>query len=93
MTAAEWTGIRGFVRSMLSESDGSISATRCVIAVIVSFAVGWITALVVRVQGPVTLTDLSEFVGKTGMYVASICSALYGVNRIADAFGKRPDGQ
>lgn len=82
----------GFLRSMLSESDGSVSSTRVWIGLVIAFASGWITALVTKVHGPVTLPELGAFVGQVGLYVSGICTTLYGINVAKDVLNKRATG-
>lgn len=81
--------ILAFLRSMVSEGDGSISNTRVCIVIVIAFASGWVTALVTKVRGPVALPELSVFVENLGVYVSGICLALYGTNRFADAWKNR----
>ena len=86
----------GFVRSMLSEADGTVSNTRVCIVIVIAFASGWVTALVTKVRGPVSLPELAAFVGQLGMYVSAICASLYGINKFADAWknrGEQPPAQ
>jgi hypothetical protein len=81
----------GFLRSMVSEANGTISNSRVCTSIVICFSTGWVTALLAKVRGPVTLPDLTAFVEKLGMYVSSICAALYGINRLADAWKNRRD--
>ena len=80
-----------FVSSMLSEADGTASTARVCILIVIAFASGWVTALVTKVPGPVSLIDLAAFVGQLGMYVSAICVSLYGVNKFSDALKNRAD--
>jgi hypothetical protein len=78
-----------FLRSQFSESDGTVSNTRVSIFVVIAFASGWITALVVKVPRPVLLPELGAFVGQLGLYVTGICTTLYAVNKAADVLNHR----
>jgi hypothetical protein len=80
-----------FVRSWLSEPDGTISNARICVVIVICFATGWMTALLSKVHGAVTVPELTAFVGQLGMYVSGICAALYGVNKFADAYKNRAD--
>ena len=82
----------GFLRSLLSESDGSVSNTRVCICVVIAFASGWVTALVTKVHGPVALPELGAFIGQLGLYVSGICTTLYGLNVAKDVLNKRAPG-
>ncbi|QNI34517.1 hypothetical protein H7849_11840 [Alloacidobacterium dinghuense] len=80
---------RKFFRSMLAESDGTVSSTRCMIALVVMFSLGWITGLLLKVRKPVTLGEVQSFVGTLTVFVTSICGTLYGINRVTDVVGNR----
>ena len=67
-----------FWRGVFSEADGTPSFSRVATAVIVAFAVGWVTALVR------TNHQLPDFGG-----LVLLIGALYGVNRAAWAMGSR----
>jgi hypothetical protein len=68
----------GFWRGVFSETDGTPSFSRVATAVIVAFAMGWITALV-RANH-----QLPDFGG-----LVLLIGALYGVNKFAGAVGSR----
>lgn len=78
-----------FLRSMVSEASGNVSSSRICTLIVIGFASGWMTSLIVKVRGPVPLPELSIFVEKLGFYVSSICAALYGINKVADAWKNR----
>ncbi len=65
---------RPFLRSMLSEADGSVSSARFCIVLVVVFSLGWVTALVFHDK---RLPDL----GAVGGYVTLVCGSLYAINR------------
>jgi hypothetical protein len=81
-----------FLKSQLSESDGSVSNTRVCILLVISFASGWITALVTKVQAPVSLPELGAFIGQVGLYVGGICTTLYAVNVTKEVLKSRDQG-
>ena len=81
-----------FVRSWLSESDGTVSNTRICVALVVTFALGWVTALVSKVHGPVSVAELSSILGPMGFFVTGITGTLYAVNKTADVFNNRNRG-
>jgi hypothetical protein len=80
----DWSGKRGFMRGMFSETDGTPSSSRVMTAVIASFALGWVTAIVIahlmRRYEPV----IPELGG-----LAAFTAALYGVNKITNVFQNR----
>jgi len=79
----------GFIRSWLSESDGSVSNTRICVALVITFALGWVTALVVKVHGPVSVSDVAALLGPLGLFVTGITGTLYAVNKAADVLNNR----
>jgi len=78
-----------FVRSMLGESDGSVSSTRVCVALVIVFALGWVTALVTKVKGPVSVAEIGTLLGPLGVFVGAICGSLYGINKAADVLNNR----
>ena len=66
-----------FLRSVFSEADGAGSMSRIGTMLVVVFALAWVTYLVVRHD---VLPDLSGL----AIWVVSISTSLYGVNRLAD---------
>ena len=74
-----------FWRGVFSEPDGSPSFSRVATAVLLAFACGWVTAIVVKHYALPDFTSLVMFVG-----------VLYGINRGATAiqsFGQKKEGQ
>ena len=60
----------GFLRSQLSDKDGTVSNTRVLLVLIVSHVLAWVSALVclyawfvIKTHSPVTMTDIVTFVG------------------------------
>jgi uncharacterized protein involved in response to NO len=76
--------IIAFIKSVLSERDGTGSASRVVGAVIVLAVISWVTYLVITTKALPDLTSASLFVaaGFSG----------YGVNKLAGAV-RREEGQ
>jgi hypothetical protein len=70
-----------FWRGVFSEMDGTPSFSRVATAVIVAFAMGWVTALV-RANH-----QLPDFGG-----LVLLIGALYGVNRFSSAVAGRATG-
>jgi len=48
-----------------------------------------VTALVVKIHGPVTVRDLGDVLGPMGMFVTGICGSLYAINKAADVLNNR----
>lgn len=87
---------RGWLRSMLSEADGTGSTARfCVFAVIL-FTLGFVSALLWKIHAPITVAEFCQALNALMLFATAICATLYGINRTADAFNKRagpPDQQ
>jgi hypothetical protein len=77
----ETTPTPPFWRGVFSEPDGTPSFSRVATAVLVAFAMGWVTALV-RMNH-----QLPDFGG-----LVLLIGALYGVNKVASAWGQREQG-
>lgn len=73
---------RPFLRSMLSEADGTVSSARCCMVLVVVFSLGWVTALVIRDK---KLPDLSA----VGAYTTIVCGSLYAINRGAGLLDRK----
>lgn len=80
-----------FIRSALSESDGTISSTRCMIVLVIVFTIGVVAALLWKIKGPITVADFSQAIGSLGLFAGGICGSLYGINRISEAVETRAD--
>ena len=79
----------GFLRSQLSDKDGTVSNTKvCVLMVIVA-ALSWVSCLLYKLHTPITVTDLVTFVGSVGTFAALICGTLAGMKYTADAVNNR----
>ena len=82
-----------FLRSMLSERDGTVSNTRVCIAVVITFSLGWVTALLIRLRGPLSATDVATVIAPLGMFVGGVTSALYAINKGADVLNNRAEAE
>lgn len=80
---------RWWLRSMLSESDGSGSSTRFCIVCVIVFTLGFVSALLWKLHGPITVAEFCQALSSLTLFATGICSALYGINRVADAFNNR----
>jgi len=79
----------GFIRSQLSDKDGSVSNTKvCVLMVIVA-VVSWVSCLLYKLPAPVTVTDLVTFLGSAGTFATLLCGTLAGLKYTADAVNNR----
>ena len=80
------------VIGFLQESDGSQSSTRLCIVLIVVFVLGVITALLFKIHAPISVAEFSQAVSALGVFAASVCGALYGINRFGEALDNRAKG-
>ncbi len=71
-------GFWGFWRGVFSEPDGTPSFSRIATAVLVSFACGWVTALIRYTHTLPSLLDLGLFI-----------TVLYGTNQLRAGWGKK----
>ena len=79
----------GFLRSQLSDKDGTVSNTKvCVLMVVVS-VLSWVSCLLYKLHTPITVTDVVTFVGAAGTFAALICGTLAGMKYTADAVNNR----
>ena len=79
----------GFLRSQLSDKDGTVSNTKVCVAMIVTAVVAWVSCLFYKLHAPVTVTDIVTFLGAAGTFTALICGALAGLKYGADAINNR----
>jgi len=73
----------GFLRSQLSDKDGSVSNTRVLQCMIICHALGWVSALLFlyglvtyKTHGIITMTDVVTFVGAAGTFVTMLVGTL-----------------
>ena len=71
---AQTNWARPFWRGVFSESDGTASSSRVFTGILVAFAMGWVTELVIKNHA------MPDFGG-----LAMLIGTLYGVNKIAGA--------
>jgi hypothetical protein len=79
----------GFLRSQLSDKDGTVSNTRVCVLMIVIAVISWVTCLMWKLHTPVTVTDLVTFLGSAGTFVMLVCGTLTGLKYTADAVNNR----
>ncbi len=89
-TADNWA--RGFMRSMLSEADGTASSTRFCTVLVIAFTLGFASALLWKIHAPVTVAEWCQALGALTLFATGICGALYGINRAADVLNNRAPG-
>lgn len=82
-----------FLRSMLSESDGSVSTTRVCIAMIFSYIIGSGITLVCKIHTSVTPADVNAFLSSAGIFIATTCAPLYAINKGADVINNSTDSK
>lgn len=91
MTSGTDNWARNYLRSMLSESDGTGSTTRFCLVLVVVFTLGFVAALLWKIHAPVTVAEFCQAVSALTLFATGICGALYGINRAADVFNNRAD--
>jgi hypothetical protein len=83
---------RNYLRSMLSEADGTGSSTRLCVLLVIVFTLGFVAALLWKIHAPVSVGEFCQAVSALTLFATGICGALYGINRAADVFNKRAEG-
>ncbi len=79
----------GFLRSQLSDKDGTVSNTKvCVLALVIA-VISWVTCLLYKLHTIVTVTDIVTFLGAAGTFTALICGTLSAMKYTADAVNNR----
>ena len=79
----------GFLRSQLSDKDGTVSNTKVCVLMIVTAVLSWITCLLWKLHTPVTVTDIVTFVGAAGTFTALLVGTMAGMKYTADAVNNR----
>lgn len=79
-------GLAKFAKSVFSEPDGSGSASRVLMACMVSFVLGAGVTFVTHVHGPITMNDFDTFLGAAAVFITTTCAPLYAINKSADAY-------
>lgn len=79
-----------FLKSVFSESDGSGSSSRVLIALIICFTIGVGTFLCVELHNRrVTPEQLNNFLSTGGTFVTTTTGPLYLINKGADVMNNR----
>lgn len=79
----------GFLRSQLSDKDGTVSNTKVCVLMIVTFVCAWVSCLFCKLHTPVTVTDIVTFLGAAGTFTALVCGTLAGLKYGSDAINNR----
>lgn len=86
----------GFLRSQLSDKDGTVSNTRVLLALIIGHILAWISALIClyswftfKTHTPVTMTDIVTFLGSVTVFATSLCGTLQLIKTGGDAVNNR----
>jgi hypothetical protein len=79
----------GFLRSQLSDKDGTVSNTKVCVLMIVTAVLSWITCLLWKLHTPVTVTDIVTFIGAAGTFTALLVGTMAGMKYTADAVNNR----
>ena len=73
----------GFLRSQLSDKDGTVSNTRVLQCLIVCHVLGWVSALLFlyglityKNHGAISMTDVVTFVGSLGTFTTMLIGTL-----------------
>lgn len=83
---------RRWLRSMLSEANGTGSSSRFCVVLLIVFTLGFVTALLFKVQRPVTVAEFCQALNALTIFATGVCGALYGINKAADVFNNRASG-
>ena len=73
---------RPFLRSMLSEQDGTVSSARFCIVLVILVSLSWVSWLVVHDK---KMPDLSV----VATYTTLVCGSLYAINRSAAVIDRK----
>ncbi len=86
----------GFLRSQLSDKDGTVSNTKVLLALIINHILGWISALLfvylyisLRNHREITMTDIVTFIGATTTFATALCGTLMVIKTGGDALNNR----
>ncbi len=80
-----------FVKSVLSEPDGTGSSTRVCMIALVFFVIGVGTTFVLRMHTPVTPSDVCNIFTSLGVFIVTTCGPLYAINKGAEAWKHTSD--
>lgn len=59
--------------------------------IVIAFSIGWICAMLLRVHGNLTISDVGSFVRCIGRYVAEVGGAIYAIDKFSDV--TKPSGK
>lgn len=79
----------GFLRSQLSDKDGTVSNTKVCVLMIVVAVLSWVSCLLYKLHTPITVTDVVTFVGSAGTFAALLIGTMAGMKYTADAVNNR----
>ena len=86
----------GFLRSQLSDKDGTVSNTKVLLFLLVNYVLVWVSALVgmyVRYvllgKAPISMADITSFLSSVGTFAALLSGVLGGMKYTADAVNNR----
>ena len=86
----------GFLRSQLSDKDGTVSNTKVLLFLIINHVLVWISALVfvyvryvMRGHTTITMADITAFISSAGTFSALLGGVLGGMKYTADAVNNR----
>jgi hypothetical protein len=82
-----------FFKSVFSEADGTGSASRILIALLVVFVVGAGASFAVAIHvHKLTINDFNSFLSAAGTFLVTTTSPLYGINKLTDAYKNKQQG-
>jgi hypothetical protein len=79
----------GFLRSQLSDKDGTVSNTKVCVLMIITAVLSWVSCLFYKLHTPVNVTDIVTFLGAAGTFTALVCGTLAGLKYGSDAINNR----
>ena len=95
-TALKGNWAAGFLRSQLSDKDGTVSNTKVLLLLIVINVMAWISALVgvyvfyvAKSHSSIGMSDIVAFLGAVGTFATMLCGVLAGMKYGADAVNNR----
>jgi hypothetical protein len=84
----------GFLRSQLSDKDGTVSNTKVCVLIVVIAVVSWVSCLLYKLHAVVTVTDIVTFLGSAGTFATMLCGTLAALKYGADSINNRaPNAQ
>ena len=84
------TKLASWIKTVMSESDGSGSTTRVLMFVLVLAAIVWSSVLLHDAHiHKITIEQFNNYLGSISQYLTITASPLYAVNKAADCFNNR----